>query len=127
MVAISTLLKVSPSHDEIPHHNIPKLIEACRSDVYAFGGLLNGRLGIISALLAIQESGIQLDEDVIPRHVSELNQHIIKNNGYYLLVGDYYLRASLDLGTGLCGLLALSLQLENGGIPWFPGYYLLKF
>lgn len=127
LVAISTLLKVSPSHDEIPHHNIPKLIEACRSDVYAFGGLLNGRLGIISALLAIQESGIQLDEDVIPRHVSELNQHIIKNNGYYLLVGDYYLRASLDLGTGLCGLLALSLQLENGGIPWFPGYYLLKF
>jgi hypothetical protein len=111
----------------LTHRDDPELRTAlvaarrtCRIGVMMFGGLLNGRSGVLlgSALLLEGDERAR----VTALHRERLGWHVVRHRGRDAFPGDGLVRLSADLGTGAAGAaLALHAAEASQTVPTWPG------
>lgn len=101
--------------NQIEDNVIEGAIRACSGELYLMPGLYRGRAGIVAALIALQELGLD-NSKIIEKHVQLLSDSAFEVNGNLHFAGDYLLRLSDDYGTGGAGVLCTLTCLETS--PW---------
>ncbi|MEU6735629.1 lipopolysaccharide kinase InaA family protein [Streptomyces physcomitrii] len=80
----------------------------------AHNGLLNGRLGLVQFLLAAAP-GTPASQQAVARALEEAAWYTAPLGPHRIALGDEALKLSLDLGTGLAGLVLTARSAAHGG------------
>lgn len=94
-------------------------IRACSAELYVMPGLYRGRAGIITALAALKDVGIDYQK-LTAAHTQRLAESAFIIDKQLHFAGDYALRLSDDYGTGGAGILAALNCLDTSGWNIIP-------
>lgn len=86
---------------------LPLLVRGCLTEIFVSSGLFQGRAG---TLAAVNRAGARLAHDLdlrsgLAHQLGRLDWHAVSYRGHLAFPGDQSLRLSMDLATGVAGVL----------------------
>ncbi|MFD8491819.1 class III lanthionine synthetase LanKC [Amycolatopsis sp. NPDC059657] len=115
--------------DELSRHvdggraaeQLPALLKACTSEFVLQPQLFNGRAGLIAALERNRRRDPGLGfTDLISRHLARQSWHALSYQGHLAFPGEFGLRVSMDLATGVAGVLLATTACTGGTGRFLP-------
>ncbi|AXX32271.1 serine/threonine protein kinase [Actinosynnema pretiosum subsp. pretiosum] len=108
-------------HDERVERALPALLTACGSEFVLQPQLFTGRAGLITALERNRRRDPSLGgAHLVQRHLRRLAWHAVPYQGHLAFPGDFGLRLSTDLATGVAGVLVAVAATTTGACAPLP-------